>query len=244
MEWFEQGALWCACDCGLAGRRSHAAQFDEVLENGVFGTNDNGKSKYGSLSTTAARCAAFGRDDGFLWRVWRRTSKGKGKSAEWRVYIPPFAKCMRRMGHPSVCGGFRTTGNDNSKGEIRGFFVAFRMTEFWCGRGREQATATATTTAKAKANTGVSPLRGQGAPPPVEMTAFVVGEERERTSNSKSEIRGFFAALRMTEFWDGRGREQATATTTTKAKTKYGVLRLALRASLRMAKVLGGFSAS
>jgi hypothetical protein len=38
----------------FAGRLSHAAQFDEVLENGVFGSNDNGKSKYGGLSTTAA----------------------------------------------------------------------------------------------------------------------------------------------------------------------------------------------
>ncbi len=45
-----------------------------------------------------------------LMVVWGRTGNGKGndnshnndKSAEQKVYIPPFAKCMRRMGHPSV----------------------------------------------------------------------------------------------------------------------------------------------
>jgi hypothetical protein len=46
-------------------------------------------------------------------------------------------------------------------------------------------------------NAGVSPLRFA----PVEMTASEVAWERtSNDNNGKSEIRGFFAALRMTSF--------------------------------------------
>jgi hypothetical protein len=39
--------------------------------------------------------------------------KGKG-SVVWRVYFPPFAMRLRRMGHPVFCGWGKEKGNSRS----------------------------------------------------------------------------------------------------------------------------------
>jgi hypothetical protein len=70
---------------------------------------------------------------GELKRTGNCNDNSNDKSAEQKVYVPPFAKCMRRMGHPSVLGGWGE--NRQRQQQLPGFFAALRMTSV---RGRAQ----------------------------------------------------------------------------------------------------------
>ena len=60
-----------------------------------------------------------GKTDAESAEVAEGAEKGKSKSGVRKVYIPPFAKCMRRMGHPSVLGGVGENGQGKTTQILR-----------------------------------------------------------------------------------------------------------------------------
>jgi hypothetical protein len=96
--------------------------FFEVREKivpwpGGVGRTDNGKATRGGERVCVPQPSPDQAGSGWGTRGFgvgvRRTDNGTGLS----FYIPPFANCMRRMGHPSVCGGLR--GTDNCRGKSK-----------------------------------------------------------------------------------------------------------------------------
>ncbi|SRR6266702_8356525 len=80
------------------------------------------KTKYRDLSTAAAKCAAFGRDDvcyGGRKRTSNRKNNGKNKSWLGKCIHSHLSddKTVAKMGHPGFVAGFRKdNGNSNSNG--------------------------------------------------------------------------------------------------------------------------------
>jgi len=89
-------------------------------------TTARAKTKYRDLSTAAAKCAAFGRDDvcyGGRKRTSNRKNNGKNKSWLEKCIHSHLSddKTIAKMGHPGFVAGFRKdNGNSNDNGEMRG----------------------------------------------------------------------------------------------------------------------------